>query len=43
MGREGGCVEGSLCIGVRGVTIHLVTIRFVLRYTACDTFHDTYF
>ena len=29
--------------GTRGVTIHLVTIRFVLRYTACDTLHDTMF
>ena len=28
-------------IWCRGVTIHLVTIRFVLRYTACDTLHDT--
>ena len=27
----------------RGVTIHLVTIRFVLRYTACDTLHDMIF
>ena len=27
----------------RGVTIHLVTIRFVLWYTACDTLHDTIF
>ena len=28
---------------IRGVTIHLVTIRFVLRYTACDILHDTIF
>ena len=28
---------------VRGVTIHLVTIRFVLWYTACDTLNDTIF
>ena len=27
----------------RGVTIHLVTIWFVLRYTACDTLNDTIF
>ena len=27
----------------RGVTIHLVTIRFVLQYTASDTLHDTIF
>ena len=26
-----------------GATIHLVTIRFILRYTACDTLHDTIF
>ena len=30
-------------ITIRGVTIHLVTIRFVLWYTACDTLHDTIF
>ena len=30
-------------ISNRGVTIHLVMIRLVLRYTACDTFHDTIF
>ena len=28
---------------IRCVTIHLVTIRFVSRYTACDTLHDTIF
>ena len=28
---------------IRGVTIHLVTIRFLLRYNACNTFHDTIF
>ena len=28
-------------LSLRDVTIHLVTIRFVLRYTACDTLHDT--
>ena len=33
---------GGSWLGVR-VTIHLVTIRFVLRYTACDTLHDTIF
>ena len=28
---------------IKGVTIHLVMIRFVLRYNACDTLHDTIF
>ena len=36
-------LEKNDCIINRGVTIHLVTIRFVLRYTACDTLHDTIF
>ena len=33
----------SSTLGHRGVTIHLVTIRFVLRYTACDILNDTIF
>ena len=28
---------------IRGVTIHLVMIWFALRYTACNTLHDTIF
>ena len=40
--------SGSIYIRIysqktRGVTIHLVTIRFVLQYTVSDTLHDTIF
>ena len=42
-----GCFTGTAINiwlpSTRGVTIHLVTIRFVLRYTACDILHDTIF
>ena len=30
----------STASNTKGVTIHLVTIRYVLQYTACDTLHD---
>ena len=37
------CLSCANPSNIRGVTIHLVMIRFVLRYTACNTFHDTIF
>ena len=38
-----GAVRQQVIIWTRGVTIHLVMIRFVLRYTACNILSDTIF